>query len=253
MPVSTNVIFHYTNSLEVLKLILREGFKLNYCLEKLQLGVGYTTMAHPIVCFCDIPISQSKKHIAHYGKYGIGLSKEWAFNKRINPIMYVDRRSLIADLLHKLLKLGASSKKTATMGGRKKIQRMPLNSNTAIMKCCMKNYSGVSKEDSDYRFYDEREWRFIPDKEKDLDFIRCNANISVSLDDYENYKDELNNKISDYRLKFGPDDIKYIIVQTKDELTAIIEFLRTHYPCTPEQFNILLTKICTFDSIESDY
>lgn len=252
MSVSTNVIFHYTSSLEVLKLILREGFKLNYCLEKLQLGVGYTTMAHPVVCFCDIPISQSKKHIAHYGKYGIGLSKEWAFNNRINPIMYVDRRSLIADLLHKLLKLGTKSKNATQTRGRKNNNVLPLNSKTAIMKGYMKNYNSGIK-DSDYRFYDEREWRFIPDKEKDKDFIKCKANISVSQEDYENYKDDLNNRISSYRLKFGPDDIEYIIVQTKDELTSIIELIRKHYSCTPEQFDILLTKICTFDSIESDY
>src|ERR1700744_314447 len=103
MAISTNSIIHYTDSYEALTGILGEGFRVKYCLEKLRLGKGMSRAAHPMVSFCDIPLSDSTQHFSAYGKYGIGLSKAWAIDKGVNPVIYIDDNSLFAKSVSKLL------------------------------------------------------------------------------------------------------------------------------------------------------
>jgi len=238
MAISTNSIIHYTNSLETLKLILEQGFKIKYCYEKLQLGIGFSNTAHPMVSFCDIPLSNVKQHMEKYGKYGVGLTKDWAFKNRINPVLYIDRHSSIAEVVHELIK----SKEQV-----ERIQRL---------KSCTKNYAGkVEREnisEEEYRFYDEREWRFIPTRE-DEKFAEYRSAISISKDSYDKNRDRYNKQISNYRVKFEPDDISYIIVQSTSEITEIITFLRRKYMCTGSQLDILLSKVCSTEQIEADY
>lgn len=88
MAISTNSIIHYTSSYKALTGVLKEGFRIKYCLEKLNLGDNYQNAAHPMVSFCDIPLSDSKQHFAAYDQYGIGLSKSWAIENGINPVIY---------------------------------------------------------------------------------------------------------------------------------------------------------------------
>ena len=104
MAISTNSIIHYTDSIDKLELILKEGFAIKYCEEKLIVvdGVG-SGAAHPLVSFCDIPLSQSYKHFNAYGKYGIGLSKEWASSMGINPVLYLDKKSSVSKTIDELL------------------------------------------------------------------------------------------------------------------------------------------------------
>lgn len=104
MAISTNSIIHYSNSIEVLKLILNEGFKLKYCNENLILDDGASSAAHPIISFCDIPLSESSKHFDAYGFFGVGLTKDWAVKNGINPVLYIDKESLIAKSIYELIK-----------------------------------------------------------------------------------------------------------------------------------------------------
>jgi len=55
--------------------------------------------AIPMVCFCDIPLSQLVSHIDTYGKYGLGMSKEWGIKKGLNPVIYFNKNSLLAKRL----------------------------------------------------------------------------------------------------------------------------------------------------------
>ena len=83
MNISLNTLFHFTDKIENVIGILKEGFRPHFCLEDLNDFVSrderieYLEWAIPMVCFCDIPLSQSTNHREHYGNYGIGLSKEW--------------------------------------------------------------------------------------------------------------------------------------------------------------------------------
>ena len=62
MPISTNSIIHYTKKLDTLKMILKEGFKIKYCVESLIIENKAMHSCHPMISFCDIPLSESSKH-----------------------------------------------------------------------------------------------------------------------------------------------------------------------------------------------
>ena len=96
MSLSSNSIIHFTNSKEALKGILTDNFKLAYCKEEILLDNKKLSFAVPMVSFCDIPLSQVKKHITKYGAYGLGLTKEWAQNKKLNPVLYVEKESTLS-------------------------------------------------------------------------------------------------------------------------------------------------------------
>lgn len=124
-----------------------------------------------MISFCDIPLSDSEQHFDAYGKYGIGLTKNWAVRNGVNPVLYIDHNSLFAKSLYKLIK-----------ERRKKGTNITLNQSNQILqiKAYAKNYSGHLKrklvDNPNYKFYDEREWRLVPDATQ-----INNANFSLDL------------------------------------------------------------------------
>lgn len=246
MAISTNSIIHYTDSLDVLKLILNEGFKIKYCAESLRLGSNKgSDAAHPMISFCDIPLSNSMQHFDAYGKYGIGLSKEWAVKNGVNPVLYIDHNSLFAESLYELLKQRRDKNTNLTVEQKKLILQI---------KAYAKNYSGPLKRKAvdipNYRFYDEREWRLVPSPEDIND-----ASFSISLSTYKKDKEKYNSMIADCRIKFEPKDISYVIVEKTEEIPDLINFLRNEYRrrCTAEELDILFSKICSTEQIKADY
>ncbi|MBL0709893.1 MAG: hypothetical protein JJV99_02585, partial [Colwellia sp.] len=122
MAISTNSIIHYTNSIDILTSILQEGFRIRYCSEILRLGnKGHSKAAHPMVSFCDIPLSDSIQHFEAYGEYGIGLSKKWAVNNGINPVIYIDKNLLISESISELLKSRRMKESNLTTKQRREI------------------------------------------------------------------------------------------------------------------------------------
>ncbi|WP_283693851.1 abortive infection system antitoxin AbiGi family protein [Clostridium perfringens] len=105
------------------------------------------------------------------------------------------------------------------------------------------------------RFYDEREWRYIPD----IDVIKkYNIDWFLEKEEFLDYKGrrEYNNKISEIiKLSFEPDDIKYIIVNSEDEILdlfrAIDNIKGDKYSLN--RINILKTRIISKDQILNDF
>jgi hypothetical protein len=246
MAISTNSIIHYTDTIDKLESILKEGFAIKYCAEKLIMKANMSSnAAHPMVSFCDIPLSQSYKHFNAYGRYGIGLTKEWANNLGINPVLYLDSESSISRTFGELLKERRNVKSNLTQEQKSKILRI---------KSFAKNYSGHLKrnliDDKNYRFYDEREWRLVPEKD-DIN----EASFSISLTEYIKDKDTYNNEISSCRFTFEPNEISYLIVDKTQEIPRLINLLRTSYStkCTAQELDILFSKICSTEQIMNDY
>ena len=98
MSLSTNSVIHYTDSLSNIKGILKNGFRIKYCLETFISKESYFSGAFAMVSFCDIPLSETKNHIKSYGGYGIGLSKEWATENGMNPVLYIDKDSIVGEI-----------------------------------------------------------------------------------------------------------------------------------------------------------
>lgn len=247
MAISTNSIIHYTDSYEKLTLILKEGFKIKYCVETLHLSstLGSSKAAHPMISFCDIPLTNSKQHYDVYGKYGIGLTKEWAMKNGVNPVLYIDKNSLFAASLYELIKERRKKESNLTPKQKEEILKI---------KSYAKNYSGLLKRKTvnnpNYKFYDEREWRLVPKREE-----MNNASFSIILTEFLKDQEKYNNKIADCRFKFKVNDISYIILEFTSEIPDMVGFLRTNLSdrCTANELDILFCKIRSTEQITADY
>jgi len=248
MAISSNSVIHYTNKIESLKgIIQNKGFKVKYCSENVLLNDFTTPIATPMVCFCDIPLSEVKNHIDSYGSYGIGLFKTWAKKSGLNPVLYIENRSETAiqmkNAFEKLIKDFKDEKDD------KDFSRMFVR----IMQFC-KNYEGplkIGKIDTEhYRFYDEREWRYIPSIE-----TLNGAPLVIPNNEYIKDKDDNNQKLEHIKLEFTVDEISYIIVDSEDEIPEILTVLNQTFEddCTAKQLKVLGTKIVTKNQIYNDF
>lgn len=222
MAISANSIIHYTKDPNSLLAIIRErGFRYSYCSEKLKTRGGQNyTAAIAMVSFCDIPISDYKKHfynkkntgdLGYYGDYGIGLSKNWASRQGLNPVIYIEHNSFVSHSLRKTYEELLDDKG----------QIIDIGNSSSILY--VKNYEGELKRGgrivkSKYRFYDEREWRLVP-KTKDI------GNNPPVIDDnqYQTNKNVFNENIKSFLLKFELEDISYIIVKEASEVKKVYD------------------------------
>ena len=245
MALSSNTLIHFTSSKDALKGILTENFRIKYCRETIQFHGLKETVHIPMISFCDIPLSQIKNHISNYGHYGIGLSRDWALKNRLNPVLYVQSNSQLAESYEELIRhLHAEEKKGAT---DKTARQM-----AADIVRYIKNYEGPLKRsgvDIDkYRYSDEREWRYVPGRSSSCKML-------YTADDFRKKgKDAANNDISSLRLEFDPDDIKYVIIKSDDEIREFVEHLRN---AKGDKFSLrqverLTTRILTSDQIHGD-
>jgi hypothetical protein len=246
MAISTNSIIHYTDTLNKLESIVKEDLAIKYCAETLIMGEEAKSLAaHPMISFCDIPLSHSYKHFSAYGRYGIGLTKMWANKFGVNPVLYLDKHSSISQTLYKLIK--ERRKKTSNLTTEQK-------NDILRIKCFAKNYSGHLKRKSvdnpDYRFYDEREWRLVPESEE-----LNGSPFSVDLTTYNSDKERYNNAIGDLRFTFDATDIAYVIVDKTSEIPQVINTIRATFSakCTAQELDILFSKICSTEQIIDDY
>ncbi len=246
MALSSNSIIHFTNTSDALKGILQENFKIKYCSEILTLETELLYGA-PIISFCDIPLSQIKDHIGKYGAYGIGLTKEWAQKQKLNPVIYIQPGSFLAKSIEESYR-NINTEKTVDWSKLPADQKNWLN----ILRY-VKNYEADLSRGGEviknYRFSDEREWRYTPSYEE------CNE-MAIGLASYqtEEQKKSINQGISHLRLEFEPNDIKYIIIERESEISEFVEILKkskgNHY--SYNDVERLMTRIITSEQIKTD-
>lgn len=254
MAISSNSVIHYTNKLENLKGILEsQGFRLKYCLEKISINnETIFESGVPMISFCDIPLSEVKNHIDLYGSYAIGLYKTWAKKSRLNPVLYLEDNSVISNSILSLYDYISDINEMKDYNDK--------DSNILVEYLSVlrfyKNYEGKLKhgkiDSENYRFYDEREWRYVPDLEKtsnsDFPFI-------IWGDEYASKKQEYNENISNHFLNFDFKDISYIIVDDESDIPEILSVLNTVYEdiCTSKELKVLSTRIITKNQIYNDF
>lgn len=246
MAISSNSIIHYTKSLDILKSILLEGFRIKYCAEDLICEINTASKsAHPMVCFSDIPLSISYSgEWSKYGNYAIGLTKRWASQKGLNPVLYLESNSKITNSITQLLSDRRSDETKFTDKQKLDIIRI---------KCFSKNYKGFNShlKMNDYNFYNEREWRYVPDKKE----IGNNL-IAIHKSIFEKNKNNYNDKIKDFRLNFKHSNISFIIVNTQREVSDMVTFLKTEYKdkfnLDTDEIDYMLTKIISVVRIKND-
>jgi len=244
MSLSSNSIIHFTNTKDALKGILTENFKLFYCKEEILLDNKPLSFAVPMVSFCDIPISQVKNHITKYGAYGLGLTKSWAERQKLNPVLYVEKDSNLSRSYRNVYfeYVVNSGKDLTTLDDKE-------NCIVDILRY-IKNYQNDlvrgGQVYNDYRFSDEREWRYV------LNFSE-KPQMIYALEHF--IKDEHNLELDKYKLEFEPNDIKYVIIQSESEIPEFLDLFRTTKGKNYSYSDVerLMTRIITTEQIVEDF
>ncbi len=268
--ISANTVFHFTKNLSNLKNILKHGFYPHYCVESWELYFNNKkALAVPIICFCDIPLSQIKDHIFNYGYYAIGLTKNWAIKNKVSPVLYSYKDSDLINCLSENLTY-ATNLNDVFIKAAQKIKNnkniidtfSSLLTNAIRTFSYMKPYEGNKWEDGKFlkktiRFYDEREWRFVPiikpNKKKDNTIPY--PFLDSSTFQFKKLLEEANSKLVKYKLAIAFSDIKYLIIKSENEIPKLINIIEHMIDTSfsKNQINILKTKILTVEQIVADF
>lgn len=204
---SSDLLFHYTKDFDTLTRILKSKSLIPYPNIESYLFLGkdlyndflfggrnHSDIENQIrniqmVCFCDIPVALSANHMKVYGKFAIAFKKKWGIVRGVNPVFYVASEIANPATYIKALISGLESLEEDKRG--------PLYQNVERLMCYLKPYEGPFRKVPDlgdqYRFYDEREWRYIP-----------------PLPD-------LYNTPSENRLKFELAEVELIVVESENQ------------------------------------
>ncbi|TQV87776.1 abortive infection system antitoxin AbiGi family protein [Aliikangiella coralliicola] len=206
------MLLHFTKYLTTLESILHSSsFRLGYCTEyfgkKEQI---ISSAAHPMVCFSEYSEPELKSSNITYGGFAVALSKDWARNKGLSPVLYVEKNSQAATGIAALLKARQKHGKDA----------IPKNLRLPIMqvKCFTKHETGYNSylEEDNYCFKSENEWRYVPTKKQ----IGQNY-ISLNKSTFLKNKEKYNNRLTSFPLKFEHSDVVAIYVQNEEQKTKI--------------------------------
>ncbi|EMY0612671.1 hypothetical protein ABU630_001208 [Serratia marcescens] len=235
-------LFHFTKEIDSLEAILEcQYFEISYAKEIIFSSKSRFVMGIPMVSFCDIRLSQLNEHTIKYGNFGLGMHKSWGERMGLNPVLYMSRQSaLFSKYNDRMLELGGRVGKFANEEGKshpdflRKVKNYRESANPIRY---MKNYQGTlnrigKKPISNYRFADENEWRYVPGVMETEHFVVSVPSEEKTKKDPKKWKVKFNEelKAKNLRLSFTSDDIKYIIVESDDELDSIIKILKKHFP-----------------------
>lgn len=261
MNLSSNNITHYTKDFTILTKMLDGDIYGSYCKEVLRYNGEVIPRIIPMISFCDMPIKTYANIGSPYGKFAISLSKEWATENKLTPVLYIDKGSRLLDNLVTSMK---NSLTTLHIAG----QILKQNSkNVAISKNINKSLEYLSyslmytkhyedelvREDyhnPNYRFYDEREWRYIPE----FDCAVCE--LKKTEEEYTAWRGTSKDKpmLEQVKLSFKASDIENIIVENNEYRDLLIEHIKeSKLNFTATSKEILISKILTIQQIEQNF
>lgn len=244
MALSANTLFHFTRTLDSLLNILRSKFYPRACYEQAVISdILNFRLAIPMVCFCDIPLSQIAEHVEKYGKYAIGIKKDWAIEKGVTPVLYVHKNSVIPKAIV------SEIRGIRPLGEDFSEEQMKHLMDLIRPIMVMKPYEGFDEKLRKHiRYYDEREWRYIPPSEypKVPDFLIEKIANDSTLKSFNKAKEA-------YGVEFKPDVINYIIVNKEEEILSLkreISSIKGHY--SYDAVELLTTRIISMERIQQD-
>lgn len=232
-----NHIFHYTDNFEVLLKILKNGFAASYCAERIN-NVEYYI---PMVSFCNIPLRDVDLYV-RYGKYGIGMSLEWALKNSISPVVYIHEMTpfknfhinLISSHFNKMLNEIFNNQTFEDLENRvnnfdyssydKSLNEITEINISAIQ--FFKNWKTYYKG-SEIITYQEREWRFIPKLENEKKLITENDNEFIEI---KNKKFRKKPHLPEYAVELiDIENIRYILINNEIQREKVINVLNKKF------------------------
>lgn len=250
MPaISSDTLFHFVTKREYLIDILENNFKPRYCQELLSDAMTdrdpWWDRVIPMKCFCDLTLSSLGPHLKTYGEYGIGMTKDWGKQKGITPVLYVHPDSPLIECVRS----SVGAKIHSLLDGHPVVAKLAGEFQHLVN--FSKPYVGSFLRDGaivpDVRFYDEREWRYVP---ANYDVFESNDILDDVL------MAEENRKIGDSSpIKFTPDDIRYIVVPSEKDILPMLQDLRNIKSPKYDPLVVakLQTRIQTADQIRADF
>lgn len=245
---SAETLFHYTKKQYLIN-ILKKGFAPRYSKEFEQIkGEGLTLGDHlyiPMVCFCDTPLSLVEKHMDIYGPYGIGLSKKWGIENKLNPVFYINKESTVH--MNLILPIHGMAIKAISDEFLKKI----VQEVTFIFRYMKPYKSGSIYERNgikhcDYLYYDEKEWRYVPDNlepDQELPFL--------NVTDIE--KEKANRNLEKRSLRFSARDINFIIINEESDIGDILKTIGESDFLNKADKKYILTTLITTEGIRRNF
>lgn len=278
----TSSVFKFTKDFELLKKIIRDGIIPNYCEEDLSFDETKFVVGIPMSSFCDIPISLLDEHNRRYGNYGIALSKEWAKDNGLTPVLYVVNDNILRSVYYhhhnnekifdwynrpdvKEKMIQDTVFRSFPLGDYAKILNAKTEHaiNTHIIGY-LKKYEGPYGE-SNLINYEENEWRFLVPDEEGTDWF-------WSKEDYMKWRNPRNKKaiykvrkpvpseaLKKHTLKFTLSDIRYILIKDDEFKARLIRFIKklktiggNSVANEAERYD-LISKIVTLEQVKKDF
>lgn len=262
--ISANTLFHFTDR-QALMGILDRGFLPKLSAEKCLLFNNFSDITYPMVCFCDIPLSEIKIHANKYskfdpkapkgesGRYALGMSKEWGVRNGINPILYITQSSPLQQQSNFFIRTG---KELNDLYSKESNWKYTSYCDILYLSFFTKPYKKPRCKENN-KYYDEREWRYVLPK-KEL-MSRVHNTIYNDVPPYFLLNEKVSNKHWDaintynerFALDFNCEDIRYIIVESESDILDFVKYIRTSR--FKHSADLLTTRLITMNRINNDF
>lgn len=247
---SANILCNYMTRIEYLKEAIRNmAFIPRYVEENLEyLNVqDLHTIAFPMTCFCDIPLTKVKNHMEVYGEYGVAIKKKVCIERDVQPILYLNNSARLKnDLSEAISKL---------------LHEDPISPEWRMLPDAMLSvllyskpivgYMSRDEWDKPHRllFKDECEWRYIPSVLENMPLIIPQDDNTKKGRKY--YSKALARDKSTW-FSFQVDEMEYIIVPNEAAAIEMISAIRSMKGKSLTDKHKLISKIEIADKFKAN-
>ncbi len=234
---SSDSLFTFASQLDYIIDMLEHGIKPRYIFERIPLPNKTWYYIVAAKCFCDIPLGMIKSHLNWFGNYGLGIDKKYLQDFGVSPVIYIHSNSYW--IINTLIK-----------NGIKELDKYPTLP-------YLKRYFGDDYKleiDGKYKmyhrkFYDEREWRFIPEKNK----LSTGSEIKQISEGIEKVRiKNIEETYNATKIDIAPEIVEYIIIDRFSEFKELKTRLRVIYQ-KDDDYELMLSKILIAERIVRDF
>ena len=276
--ITANALFNFMREYSFLeKILLNMSISPRYYPEDISyLKLKYnskdlTEWYIPMTCFCDIPLHQISYHAEGnpsspkdkgYGKFSIAFHKSFGIKKGIQPIHYLNEKSINVEELTNTMNL-LLNPDIDGINRDSETNYILTNFIFEYIRIIKPYYGKMKRRDKDNNiqvvkknFQDEHEWRYIPK-------LKPNELPLMLIDEEDILVEEVKNIYTNSVplttkgvLNFDVEDVRYIFVDTvqnRDKLIKFIKKKRKGKRLASQDKDILISKIMVYDELKEDW
>ena len=112
MGLSSNVIWHQTRKEAFFEILKSKKLCVSYSQEEIMPKLR---LAFPMICLCDLPLSEFASNNWTYGEYAIGFKRDWVIRNGFNPVCYYHHQSNLMQRMYTLVRDAISESLSGVM------------------------------------------------------------------------------------------------------------------------------------------